>query len=64
MPSHRHTIGADKDAVYSSSGGDFSLHDNSPSGAQYSFYSGYSGSGNAHNNMPPYLVVYMWKRTA
>lgn len=25
---------------------------------------GYSGGGQPHNNMPPYLAVYVWKRTA
>lgn len=27
-------------------------------------YTGYSGGGQAHNNIPPYYAVYIWRRTA
>jgi microcystin-dependent protein len=33
-------------------------------GHTHSFTTGSSGSGTAHNNMPPYIVKYCWERTA
>ena len=73
---HSHQIGTDKDTIYSTSGQCWSVH-NASSGYTYmngstswvgdhthSVTVNNTGGNGSHNNMPPYLSVYVWKRIA
>lgn len=62
IPSHNHTIVkprwtsvAGANALMGSNGTGY--------GSEYD-NRGYQGGGLSHNNMPPYLAVYIWKRVA
>lgn len=66
MPSHSHAFNniswGGKSLSYSLDNGNFTIYDASsayPIGARYMKQ---VGSSQPHNNMPPYLAVYMWKR--
>lgn len=62
MPSHNHTVKFDQ--LWSLSGGTTSLA-TSPGGLYGGSNYVYNTSGGAsHNNLQPYMVVYMWVRTA
>lgn len=63
MPSHNHNTSIN---VYSSSGEntEWVRETVQKTYTEQSFPSTSTGGGKAHNNMPPYLAVYVWKRTA
>lgn len=75
MPSHNHGGGAHTHGIIFKNNtvgaGSTSLQGNADTGNDSTVTAGASptvidsqGSGNAHENMPPYLVVHMWERTA
>ena len=62
MPSHTHTQGK----KYNASLGSYSPEApwTTQSGTSYPWPTESAGGDQPHNNMPPYLTVYMWKRIA
>lgn len=60
MPAHSHLTGIQSNACGYIDGGSSAVVHFDPSGRS----TANSGGNQPHNNMPPYLAVYMWKRTA
>lgn len=62
MPAHQHNINQNATATGGTYKSGYVPWGTARSGNAYHTLT--VGGGGAHNNMPPYLAVYMWKRTA
>ena len=61
MPSHSHTFSYNNSNT-SGSGNKTDSYQNAGSSTTTLYTSYATGSGGAHENMPPYLAVYMWRK--
>ena len=68
MPSHSHVAlygtSGDVDDFLGGSTADYGVRPGSGNATSRAYNTSSTGGGQAHNNMPPYLSVYIWKRTA
>lgn len=72
LPSHKHYVGNDEDEKFWYLGKPGGVAQDSSQGVSFSgtngrnttFETSETGGGQPHNNMPPYLTVMVWKRTA
>lgn len=62
LPSHTHPVGVQPNGTLSGAGLSYAIND------QRRMYTGEiagkAGGDRAHNNMPPYMTAYCWRRTA